>query len=176
MKRTVAILLILLLMLNVVGYYGFFAGLKYHNALQANQRLDNDLYDESDAITLKVPLSIPYYGNTDFERVNGEIEHNGEFYRLIKQKFSNDTLYIVCIKDLDSKRIHGALVQYVKTFSDQTDDDNTQTIPSFIKDYVSTSFRLGTATAGWSLGLSYPVVENPTFNLYLTHNSPPPEA
>src|SRR5688572_31452116 len=146
MKRIVAILLILLLMLNVVGYYGFFEGLKYHNSLQVNQRLDDNLYDESEAITLKLPLSIPYYGNTDFERVNGEIEHNGEFYRLIKQKFKNDTLYIVCIKDLGSKRINNALRQYVKTFSEQTDDDSSQVIPSFIKDYVSTSFSIGTAT------------------------------
>ena len=34
-----------------------------------------------------------------YERVNGEFEHNGEFFKLVKQKLENDTLNIVCIKD-----------------------------------------------------------------------------
>jgi hypothetical protein len=72
----------------------------------------------SETVTLKVPVAIPYLQNTDFERVNGEFEHNGEFFRLVKQRFASDTLYIVCIKDTRSKHIKQALAEYVKTFSD----------------------------------------------------------
>lgn len=160
-----------------MGYYGFFLGLKYTNTLQVRRHLDNETYSQAEEITLKVPLTIPYYGNTEFERVDGEIAYNGEFYRLVKQRIVNDTLYVVCIPDINNKRIHHALTEYVKTFSDQSGDHSQQkTIPSFINDYIPASFELNISSAGWSLGINYFTVEDPTFKAYIVSISPPPEA
>lgn len=177
MKKAVSIFLTAILLLNVMGYYGLFLGLRYENSLRIIQRLDADNYNSEETITLKVPLSIPYYGNTDFERVDGEIEHKGEFYRLVKQKFEKDTLYIVCIKDVKSRQIKQALTKYVKTFSDQpSDQSNTKTVHTFIKDYIATTFSLGNSSTGWSLSIVHHTAEARIFSPYFLIISPPPEA
>ncbi len=176
MKKAVSVFLVVLLLLNVMGYYGFFLGLKYKNSLQVTERLNADDYTESETITIKVPLAIPYFGDTEFERVDGEIEHNGEFYRLVKQKLEKDTLHIVCMKDIKSKHIQEALTEYVKTFADQSADrSHTKTIQSFIKDYVSTSFNLESSSAGWKLKIAYPQGGHSFSNPYFTILSPPPK-
>jgi hypothetical protein len=176
MKKAFSYALLGLLLLNVMGYYGIFVGLKYRNTAQITERIDATAYNESEAITLKLPLSIPYYGSTEYERVNGEIEHNGEFYRLVKQKFENDTLFIVCIRDIQNKKIHKALSKYVGSFSEQSSSNEITTVPSFIKDYAPSSFSLGIASEGWSLGINYCTAEISIFSLCLSTQYPPPEA
>jgi hypothetical protein len=177
MKKAISYLLAVLLLLNVMGYYGLFLGLKYHNARSITQRLDRDHYHTSETITIRVPVAIPYLLNTDYQRVDGEIEHNGEFFRLVKQKFSSDTLYIVCIRDTRSKHIKQALEEYVKTFSDHpVNPKSTTEIPGFIKDYLPADFSLGTAAMGWSYSLHCHTNEDLTRLLSLPISSPPPEA
>jgi hypothetical protein len=177
MKKVISYLLAVLLLLNVMGYYGLFLGLKYHNTRSITQRLDQDHYHTSETITIRVPVAIPYLLNTDYQRVDGEIEHNGEFFRLVKQKFSSDTLYIVCIRDTRSKHIKQALEEYVKTFSDHpVNPKSTTEIPGFIKDYLPADFSLATGATGWNYSLRYHVNEDLTHLLSLPVSSPPPEA
>lgn len=177
MKRITSIFLIFILLLNVMGYYGLFLGLKYTYTLQVRHRLDNESYNQADEIILKIPLAIPYCGNTEFERVDGEIEHNGEFYRLVKQKIVNDTLYVVCISDINNQRIHYALTECVKTFSDQSaDHSNLNIIPSFIKHCISASISLLNVSAGWRMAIHHFNIEDPAANADLINVSPPPEA
>jgi hypothetical protein len=114
LKRLTTICLVALLLLNVLGYYGVFVGLQYQNERSQLKRFDADLYDESETFTIKVPISIPYaVDQSDFERVDGEFEHQGQIYRMVKQRLSNDTLHIVCIKDHHETRITQALKDYV---------------------------------------------------------------
>lgn len=176
MKKITAYLLVLLLLLNVMGYYGVFMGLKYRHTANINQQLDGLESHEFESVTLKVPLTIPYYGDTKYERVTGEIEYEGEFYRLVKQKFEKDTLYIVCIKDVESKRIKQALADYVKNFSEHSSDRPSKTVPSFIKDYINTEFRYSTASAGWNRDIQFGLTEQKVKTIPLTFISPPPEA
>jgi hypothetical protein len=176
MKKLFSISLVFLLMLNVLGYYGVFLGLQYKNTRDLSQRLDADDYNEDEAITIKVQVAIPYMTETGYERVKGEIEYNGEFYSLIKQKLANDTLFIVCIRNHERKEIKNALSDYVKTFSDKTSDDGNQakTIPSFIKDFLPTEISLETSVAGWIHAFHFGHFTESAPSLYLTINSPPP--
>src|SRR5207302_5128451 len=99
--------MLLLFLLNTVGFYGIFLGMQLRYAREANKQLDEDQYSASDAMTFKVPLSVPYAAdNQEYDRVTGEFEHRGEVYRLVKQKLYHDTLYIVCVKDRESKKIN----------------------------------------------------------------------
>jgi hypothetical protein len=176
MKKITAHLLVLLLLLNVMGYYGVFLGLKYQHSAQINQKLDDLTTHGFKSVTLKVPLSIPYYGDTQYERASGEIEYGGEFYRLVKQKFEKDTLYIVCIKDVQSKRIKQALADYVKNFSEHSSNTPSKTVLSFIKDYINTGFSYGTSSNGWNRKIQFGLTEQKVKNIPLTFISPPPEA
>ncbi len=129
----------------MLGYYAFFEGLQYQNKQRIIQRLDVADFDEAEAITFKIPMSIPYATDSkEFERVDGEFDYNGEFFHMVKQRLYKDTLYIVCVKDNTSKQIHQALKDYVKTFSDKPADSkgSAKTFSTFIKDYVSSSAEI----------------------------------
>lgn len=119
------------------------------------QRLDQQQYSHDETITIAVPFAIPYQQDSEYSRVDGEIEHNGEFYRLVKQKFEKDTLFIVCIKDQQSKRIKQALADYVKTFTDKPVDANNAAKGSitFIKDFLPTSINISHACQGWNCAI-----------------------
>ena len=135
-----------------MGYYGVFLGLKYKNDRDMIQMLDAENYSESETVTIKIPISIPYAADSkSFERVDGKFEHNGEFYRLVKQKLSQDTLYVVCVKDHENKAIDEAMTSFVKTFTDNPSDNhsNSKILISFIKDYMSQTFAILQESNGW---------------------------
>lgn len=178
MRRITSIAFVLIILLNTMGYYGIFVGMHYQNDVAMTRALDSDIYDRLSTITLKVPVSIPYMPDqAGFERAGGEFEHDGELYRMVKQRYAKDTLTIVCVLDTEHKKIDLALADYVKTFSDKATDTKpvAKTTISFIKDYLPMSFKIDSATEGWSL----PVVHQspwlgltPTFSASIIH---PPE-
>ncbi|HEY5918145.1 MAG TPA: hypothetical protein VIU13_12110 [Chryseolinea sp.] len=177
MKRSIAIFLIFLLLFNALGFFGLFVGLRYKTASDLVERLDNNQYMEDETVTIKVPMTIPYHLDSEYERVDGEIEHNGEFYRLVKQKLQKDTLYIVCIKDQDSKRIKQALADYVKTFTDKPVDAKHagKFLTSFIKDFLPTSIEITPASAGWNHEVSLAGIFDSFSSRSIAVVSPPPQ-
>jgi hypothetical protein len=73
-----------------------------------------------------------------YERVNGEFEHNGEFFKLVKQKLENDTLNIVCIRDHKEKELFGAFRDFIKLSNDLPTTDSQHAIvllSKLVKDY-----------------------------------------
>lgn len=179
MKKLIAIFLVCLLLFNALGFVGLFMGLRYKTSQDLVQRLDNRDYSDDETVTLKVPMAIPYHiDSEEFERVDGEIEHQGEFYRLVKQKLVKDTLYIVCIKDLASKRLKQALAAYVKTFTDKSSNSNhhsSNITSTFIKDYIPQPFSVEFSSTGWTQEVavsSRSVVLLSSFSASIVH---PPE-
>ena len=153
LKKLTTILLTALLLLHVLGYYGVFVGLQYQNDQALIQRLDNDTYNTDETVTLRIPLSVPYVDNdAEYQRVDGEFEHQGELYRMVKQRLSQDTLYVVCIKDHQGNRISHALKNYVRTFADDKATDGkapARTFTSFSKDYMTSSYSIAEYSKGW---------------------------
>ncbi len=135
-----------------MGYYGIFLGMQYQNDVAMVRSLDSNRYDEAQAITIKIPMAVPYMNdNADFERVDGMFEYNGEFYRLVKQKYAKDTLTVICLRDPENKKIHQALSDYLKSFTDKPSDQqpNTKLTLTFIKDYIPQTFAIKTISQGW---------------------------
>lgn len=162
----------------MLGYYGLFFGLHYQNRQELIQRFDAENYSAMEAVTIKVPIAVPYANDSqEYQRVNGEFEHNGEFYHMVKQRLSQDTLYIVCVKDQQSKRINQALTDYVKTFTDKPVDGKSHgiSLPSFIKEYLVGSYTIKSSSEGWSSNVKHesaPVVFISSFCSSIVH---PPE-
>lgn len=139
LKRVAAIFLILMHLLNIVGYHGLFFGLEALNNKEILTDLDFDIYAGSDAITLRVPISLPYPVNHDnYQRVNGAFEYEGVLYRLVKQKLYNDTLYVVCYKDQVGKKIKDAIQEMAHAINDQPTDNKSgsgKKLANVIKDF-----------------------------------------
>lgn len=146
-------LLVVLLLLNILGYYGVFLGLLYQNNKEMMARFDADEYATSETVTINVSLTLPYpTESSEYERVNGQFEYQGEFYRLVKQRLHHDTLSIVCIRDQERKNIHQALGNYVKTFTDKplANSSGAKVFPPLGKDYLSSAISLSPSANGWS--------------------------
>ena len=179
MKTFATIIFIFLLILNIIGYYGVFLGVQYQNTVDMIQKLDDETYDPSEEITLKIPIVIPYaYDSPGYERVDGEFEHKGEFYRMVKQRLSKDTLYIVCIKDLQAKLMNEAFMKYVKTFSDNpsgNQSNGSKVFSTFFKDYFTKTFAMCSSSIGWE----HEVITSTSLSFFISSFCPsiihPPE-
>jgi hypothetical protein len=115
LKRLLAILFLLLLLFNTVGYrlYFYYAQQMADKALMAS--LDEGAYDHKDLMVIKVPLSLPYQSDwKDFERVDGEIDINGETYRYVKRKVMNGALVLLCLPDHHRTKLENAKDEFFK--------------------------------------------------------------
>jgi len=141
-----------------MGYYIIFVGLQYKHDAAITKKLDANRYDTSQTVTLKLPMSVPYRADDEnFTRVNGVIEHKGEHYRLIKQKYTNDTLTVICIRDAEQKKINEDIADYVKGFTDKTSGrhNNTKQTITFIKDYLLHLLTITSLTCGWERDIQH---------------------
>lgn len=99
MRKTAAILLLMLFVFNTIGYKLWFsiAMQQADNRLEAS--LDKNNFNQQDLFTLKVPINLPYQNTwASFERINGEITVDGETYMYVQRKVVNDTMYLQCIR------------------------------------------------------------------------------
>jgi len=170
--------MLVLFLLNVLGYYGVFMGLQFVNEKEMKALFDDDNFLPEEEITIKVPITIPYASDSrGFTRVDGEFEHEGEVYRMVKQRYISDTLQIVCVKDNTSKEIRQALADYVKSYSDKpsSEKSSTKNIQNFIKDYISCSTVLQSEECGWNKVLDYRTHTSVYESLAIQLNSPPPK-
>lgn len=162
--------------MNTMGYYAVFLGLQYKNSIAMTARLDADQYDESQTMTIEIPITAPYMtDDADFKRVDGIFEYKGEFFRLVKQKYAKETLTVVVIKDTENKRINEAISEYVMSFGDTGDDQDSNITVSFIKDYIPQTFSMLQSSTGWQkdvVNSISPISLIPTFTASVIH---PPE-
>lgn len=147
----------MLLGLNVVGYYGLFVGLEIKRDAEMSHKFDSEPVDESQLTTIIIPITIPYATDSrGYERVDGKFEYNGEFYRMFKRRITGDAIYLICMKDQQTKQMNKALVDYLKTYSDKTSDSKPHTtiFKSFIKEYLSHSLSITNQSSGWGRDLT----------------------
>ena len=120
LKRTASILLLGILCFNWFGYRVLTAYLqdRANNRLEA--QLDENQYDESQLISIKVPAEhLSYYISSDqFERVDGQVEINGVQYKYVKRRLFNDSLELLCIPNHTAMRLQTAKDEFFKLVND----------------------------------------------------------
>jgi hypothetical protein len=152
-KRLFASLILVLFLLNVLGYYGIYSGLISKSADELTNRIEDDSDAVGATMTFKVPITIPYaVDSREYEPINTQYVFEGKVFQLVKQKLVKDTLYLVAVQDVQSSMWSKALAEYVMSFGDtQQDTKDMSSAQGFIKDFVSLSISLGAQTAGWVL-------------------------
>lgn len=180
MRRTLAITLLAVFLFQLVGYYFVYFGLSVQANKSLISRLDAHDYSVDQTMTLKIPFTLPYWMEKEqFERVDGDFEYQGQFFKLVKQKLSNDTLYVVCIKNQEKKQLFDALADYIKLSTDQpaTSKQALKLWGSIVKDYLPIESTELTHGGVWYLSNEFArdqfsLVASPvTFVI-----SPPPES
>ena len=98
MKKVAALFFIILFLFNFFGYRLVVEYLQIKASNQLTAKLDNNLYNDSQLLELKLPIHLPYQNNwSSYERFDGEIDINGVPYQYVKRRVINDTLYVMCI-------------------------------------------------------------------------------
>jgi hypothetical protein len=177
-KRSLTLVLLFLFSLNIVGYYGVFIGIRLSGAAAMREQFDTEKYLQEEVL-IKVPITIPYAVDArDYERVDGEFEHQGQVYRLVKQKLASDTLYIVCVKDSQTQKINQVLADYVKSYTDKPigAKSSTSIHCSFLKDFVATQTEIISSACGWGMAICYQTEKFNLTALALALSAPPPKA
>lgn len=106
MKKLTAIFLFAVFLFNYTGYNLVYLYVQDRADKQTELSLDNRQYNESDLITLTVPLSMPYQTDqSSFERVDGEIKLNGKIYKYVKRKVEDGNLVLLCLPDYNKMRL-----------------------------------------------------------------------
>lgn len=138
-----------ILLFNLVGHR-FLAGyMQQRSARQLEANLDNDRYNESQLIELKIPLNLPYQISwLSYERCYGEIEIGGITYKYVKRKLCDDTLSLKCIPDMVKMRLQTAENNFFKSSNDlaqnggskKSDNSKTDTLKKPVSEYNENPF------------------------------------
>jgi hypothetical protein len=177
-KKGLSILLLLIFLFNVGGYYLVLWGLIRTSDRAFIQKLDNERYSKAELIELKLPVTLPYpIQQQGLSRIDGKIEHNGEVYKLVKHKLENDTVYIYCIRDQQEKRIVKTLTDYVKLTNELPAASKTSLsfVGKFLKDFESSGTNEILQQGGWSMEITETFEPLKTFTSHTRILSPPPK-
>ena len=148
MKRLTAILLLLLLLFNTLGYQLMFYYVQQRSDAHFVTRLDEATYQEEDLITLTLPLNMPYQvDRPDFERVDGEINIGGKVYKYVKRKVQEGQLVLLCLPDHNKMRLQEARQDYFKQVNDlpntsspgKTDHAKSKVLKGLLGEYLRTA-------------------------------------
>ncbi|MDP4150455.1 MAG: hypothetical protein Q8927_08820 [Bacteroidota bacterium] len=126
MKRLAAILLMGILFFNWYGYQLLSSYLEGRADRQLEASLDNNNYDESQLIDVKVPSAhLTYYNSSEqFERVDGQIEIGGVQYKFVKRRLYNDSVEMLCIPNHTAMHLQAARNDFFKQVNDLQQHNN----------------------------------------------------
>ena len=106
MKKVAAILLLCLLVFNWIGYKFLINHLQQNADQRLESRIDQNDFDESQLIEIRVALNMPYQNTwTDFERCYGQIQVDGKYYNYVKRKIEDGWLILKCLPNEQKQMI-----------------------------------------------------------------------
>ncbi len=119
MRKLAAILLLGILSFNWFGYRILAGILQQQADIELEARLDQNDYDESQLVEMRVALNLPYQTDwNDFERVDGEIEIEGIHYKYVKRKVQDGQLVLLCLPNETKMRLQTAREEFFKLVND----------------------------------------------------------
>ncbi|MGN6265447.1 MAG: hypothetical protein ACTHM5_07215 [Ginsengibacter sp.] len=125
MKKIAAIFFLILFSFNWFGYRLMYDFMQKQANKQLEVALDDNNYDESQLIELKVPVNLPYQTSwASYQRFDGEIEIKGVKYKYVKRKLANDTLYLKCIPNTKEMKLQTAKNDFFKLTNDLVQNKN----------------------------------------------------
>jgi hypothetical protein len=117
--------LLAVLLFNLYGYQLVISYLQQQHDVKLTAQLDKDEYRNEDLISIKTPLSMPYYNRSlDFERVDGSIQIDGVEYRYVKRRIVNDSLELLCLPNTTKQKLQTAKSDFFKISNDLQQPEN----------------------------------------------------
>ena len=117
MRQTAAIVLLFVLVLYHLGYYGFYLVASYQLDNSWQQKAYQEKFDEDNLLYTAIPFAVPYQRNQpNYEPADGsKIEVDGKFYRIIRQRYANDTLHVMYTPDALQEELKLSVDKWLST-------------------------------------------------------------
>lgn len=178
MKKALSLLLLMIFLFNLGGYYLLFWALKAQASQELSLKLDVGDYDQDETIKIKIPITLPYpLQSKGYERQTGQFVYKNEPYQLVKQKYENDTLTIVCVKDVHDRHLANVMDSFSEASGNQPIKDGTLNLPTkIVQEYISILSTSLNGISGWSRSIHYTPYHIKLNLVTLTKHSPPPWA
>ena len=178
MKKPLAVLLLASLIFHSGGFYLMFWILKIQATQELTQKIDVGNIADSETFEINIPITLPYpLQSNGFESHSGRFEYKGEYYEMVKQKYENNVLTIVCVKDSAHNDLE-KIVDSIQTKSaEQHQSKGVLNISlKVLPEYEPCGTALITSSWGWSQPLGDTPYRSNYQALSLKNLSPPPWA
>jgi len=122
-------------------------------------------------------MAIPYPVQEGvYQPMNGKFAHDGLFYKGIKQKIQNDTLFIVCVRDSNAKHINDVMKDYQKVATDDSSKSKQgqSLLNKLLKEYEAFKTLHVELQNGWTQSLAFMPVSTDLITTEYAVQSPPP--
>jgi hypothetical protein len=131
-KKLAAILILGVMLFNGFGYRLVANYFDQKAAENFVALIEEENYEESDLVTIKTPVNLPYYANSaKFERVDGEMVIDGIVYQYVQRRVYNDSVEIKVLANQDRLHIKNAREDFYKLAQDlQKDGQEEKSLPS----------------------------------------------
>ena len=155
MKKATAIFLFVCFAIYHFGYYAFYFSYDYHLESQwVSQIYGEDVQGQSEFL-IEVPLSMPYMANQeDFQPTNTPFEKDGKYFRVIKQRYQNDTLQLIVLPDTERRVLDNTVKKWISVITEDElpqDQNISLTMNFFVIDYTQPNPFLCKAYSGLPL-------------------------
>jgi hypothetical protein len=131
---------------NLAGYRFLFNAIENKATLKLEQKISSGQYSDEQLVEIRIPLNMPYYSDKDYENVYGETDWNGEHYRYVKRKVSDNILYLLCLPNKEKTNIVKVKNEFTKAVNDiPGNKQGSQQKNSLIK-LLTTEFRVNEIT------------------------------
>ena len=126
------------MLFNLGGYRWVMNLMEQKADARLEVRLDNNEYEESNLLEIKVPLDLPYQTDwKDFERCDGAIEFNNVHYKYVKRKIEGGFMILKCIPNETRQELTNARDHFFQLVNDLEQSKPTKksnsSIPAGIK-------------------------------------------
>jgi hypothetical protein len=184
MRRFASITLFSLLLYHMVGYYPTYWVFRQQARQQLSQQLNGSYLEYDELFSIKIPYpQLPYAQitpNANYDNAEGVFELEGNLYQIYKQKVTQDTLYVLCVKQNTGQSIWGNLLAHCKLGLGDMPGSHQKTasfLSTLLKDYLPNEVPLPTALLTFEPGQK--LQTSPYLCTLLQRGSvfsPPPEA
>lgn len=180
MKKLTAIFFLLIVVFN---FYGYRLLINYMQLQQTNylaQKLDRQLYNDYELISIKTTLNLPYYSSSpEFERTYGSITIDGIDYEYVKKRVYKDTLELLCIPNHEKTKMQWVTNELTKILVNGENSiplKKTTTIKICLPDFCQSA---QTASFSFSMQIKQqylPIKDLPVSPGYLVKQEKPPRS
>lgn len=125
MRRTLAVLMLMVLMFNMGGYFILYTLLETRAETMMNAAILGDSVSAKDQVEFKLSFEMPYpvYDQRVELEVPNRLKTTGQTYSITTHSYSDNTLTIVGVRDQWAMHVDAVMSAFNKTASGDTSDE-----------------------------------------------------